>query len=126
MHPHLAQSNYILLSTRKKNGTRVATPVWFAEDRGYYYIFSAGNAGKIKRLKNFKDVTVAPCTVLGKPLGEALNGQAEILNSEKAIATAHSALIKQYGWTMRMLDIGSFLTGKINKRKFIRIKLDET
>jgi len=126
MHPHLAQSNYILLSTRKKNGTRVATPVWFAEDRGYYYIFSAGNAGKIKRLKNFKDVTVAPCTVLGKPLGEALNGQAEILDSEKAIATAHSALIKQYGWTMRMLDIGSFLTGKINKRKFIRIKLDET
>jgi PPOX class probable F420-dependent enzyme len=125
MHPHLAQSNYILLSTRKKNGDRVATPVWFAQDNGYYYVFSAGNAGKIKRLRNFNDVTVAPCTVTGKPLGEALSGRAIIFDAEKDIATAHSALLKHYGWTMRMVDLGSWLTGKINKRKFIRIKLDD-
>jgi PPOX class probable F420-dependent enzyme len=124
MDPHISQSNYILLSTRKKDGSRVATPVWFAEDNGFYYVFSAGNAGKIKRLRNFSDITVAPCTVTGKPLGEALNGRAIIFEAEKDIVTAHSALLKHYGWTMRMVDLGSWLTGKINKRKFIRIKLD--
>lgn len=124
MHPHLAQSNYILLSTRKKNGDRVATPVWFAEDGGYYYVFSAANAGKIKRLRNFNDITVAPCTMTGKSLGEELKGQAEIFDAKEDVATAHAALLKHYGWSMRMVDLGSWLTGKINKRKFIRIKLD--
>lgn len=126
MHPHLAQSNYFLLGTRKKNGKRVATPVWFAEDQGYYYVFSAGNAGKIKRLKNFSDVTLAPCTVTGKSLGEALNGQASILETEAEIAEAHAALLKRYGWSMRIIDLGSLLTGKINKRKFIRIELEQS
>jgi hypothetical protein len=77
-------------------------------------------------LRNFNDVTVAPCTVTGKPLGEAISGRAIIFESEKDIATAHSALLKHYGWTMRMADLGSWLTGKINKRKFIRIKLDDS
>ena len=126
MHPHLSQSNYFLLGTRKKNGDRVATPVWFAEDQGYYYVFSAGNAGKIKRLRNYSDITVAPCTVTGKPLGKALNGQALILETQAQVAEAHAALLKRYGWSMRIIDLGSLLTGKINKRKFIRIELEES
>jgi hypothetical protein len=125
MHPHLAQSNYFLLGTRKKNGNRVATPVWFAEERGFYYVFSAASAGKIKRLRNFSDVTVAPCTVTGKSLGKALNGQATILESQTEIAQAHTALLKRYGWSMRITDWGSRLTGKINKRKYIRIELQD-
>ncbi len=125
MHPHLTQSNYILLGTRKKNGERVKTPVWFAFDQGHYYVFSAGHAGKIKRLKNFTDVTVAPCSMLGKPLGADLSGQASIIETKEGIKEAHAALVKQYGWTMRMVDIGSFMTGKINKRVFIRISLDD-
>ena len=38
--------NYISLTTRKRSGEWVATPVWFAPDEGSYYVFSAGMRAK--------------------------------------------------------------------------------
>ena len=37
---------------RRRNGNAVETPVWFAEHAGKLYVFSAGDAGKVKRLRN--------------------------------------------------------------------------
>ena len=62
--------NYISLATRKRSGEWVATPVWFAPDKGSYYVFSAGDAGKVKRLRNFSDSRIAACTVTGALTGE--------------------------------------------------------
>ena len=38
---------YFSLATRKRSGDFVPTPVWFAPAGGSYYVFSAGNAGKV-------------------------------------------------------------------------------
>ena len=46
---------YLSFATRKRNGDFVPTPVWFAADNGVYYLFSAGDAGKVKRLRTFSD-----------------------------------------------------------------------
>ena len=59
----LEGGNYISLATRKRSGEWVATPVWFAPDGGSYYVFSAGNAGKIKRLRRHLEALVG---ILGK------------------------------------------------------------
>ena len=48
----LAGENYINLATFRKSGKAVETPIWFAHAEGSYYAFSAGNAGKVKRLRN--------------------------------------------------------------------------
>ncbi len=40
----LTNVRYFSLATFRKSGAMVATPVWFAEDAGVYYVFSAGNA----------------------------------------------------------------------------------
>ncbi|MCC7245880.1 MAG: hypothetical protein IT269_09385, partial [Saprospiraceae bacterium] len=45
-------AQYLNLGTFRKTGARVETPVWFAEDNGYFYVLSNNQAGKIKRLKN--------------------------------------------------------------------------
>lgn len=117
--------NYLNLSTKKKDGSWVNTPVWFAYDgKQYLYCFSETKAGKVKRLRNFSEAKINPCTVTGKILGEWQEVKAEILPATHAKA-AYLALLKSYGWQLRILNIFSFLAGKINKRTFIRISLAE-
>lgn len=119
----LDNAQYLSLSTRKRDGSRVETPVWFAQQQSVIFIFSEGDAGKIKRIRNFADVKLSPCTVTGKITGESIDGTAKILTDAKDIQKAHQALVKKYGWQMRLLDMGSALVGKKKKRAFVRIDL---
>lgn len=116
---------YVLLGTVKKNGSYVDTPVWFAKKDNIVYMFSAGNAGKVKRLKNFSEARLAPCTVSGKALGDFVSASATLLNDEADIREAHRQLVKKYGWQMRLLDIGARLGGRIQSRAFIKAELED-
>jgi PPOX class probable F420-dependent enzyme len=118
----LEGGNYISFSTRKKSGDFVATPVWFAPDGDSYYLFSAGNAGKVKRLRNFSEARIAPCTVSGTLTGDWLDTQAFLLESADDEDTALQALRRKYGWQMCVGDIFSRLTGKMDKRAYIRVE----
>lgn len=119
----LDNQNYILLGTLKKNGDYVDTPVWFARKGETLYMFSTGDAGKVKRLRNFPDARIAPCTVSGKPLGEFREASGRLLESDAEKREAHRALREKYGWQMRLLDIGARLAGRINSRAFIAAQL---
>lgn len=113
--------NYISVATRKRSGDWVATPVWFAPDKGSYYVFSAGNAGKIKRLRNFSEVRIASCTMSGTLTGEWHDAHAYVLDDPAGQATALAALRRKYGWQMLIADFFSHLTGKMTRRGYIRI-----
>lgn len=119
----LEKARYINLATFKRDGTAVETPVWFAEHRGAYYVFSGGNSGKVKRLRNASRAKIAPCDHQGRVLGAWLDAQAMIVTHEAEQKTAFSALRRKYGWQMNLLDLFSFLGGKINKRAVIRIRV---
>lgn len=122
---NLLQSNYLSLGTWRKNGEVVDTPVWFAPDGAHLYVFSAGEAGKIKRLRNSSRARVAPCTATGKLLGSWADATAEIVADDAEVKQAHQAFRRRYGWQMRTLDLMSTLSGKIGKRAFIRVTLAE-
>jgi PPOX class probable F420-dependent enzyme len=130
---NLQEAAYISFATFRKSGKAVETPVWFAGDtedidqqgRQCYYIFSAGEAGKVKRLRNSARSRIAPCTVTGKVLGDWHNSASTILHTSEEIALAQAALVKKYGWQMRMIDLSSKLAGKYNKRAYIRVCLTE-
>ena len=113
--------NYISLTTRKRSGEWVATPVWFAPDEGSYYVFSAGDVGKVKRLRNFSDSRIAACTVTGTLTGELHNACAYVLDKPAEEAIALAALRRKYGWQMLLADFFSNLTGKMQRRVYVRI-----
>ncbi len=117
----LEGGNYLSLATLKRNGDWVATPVWFAPDNGSYYVFSAGNAGKVKRLRNFSQARIAACTMRGTLTGQWLDAQACVLESDEDKARALAALHRKYGWQMRIGDFFSGITGKMQRRAYIRI-----
>lgn len=94
---------YLSLETFKKNGEGVKTPVWFAADPATdlsgvdarLYIYTIGNTGKVKRIRNNPRVRIAPCTMRGEGLGEWVDARAEILTGEEA-ARGMALLNKKY------------------------------
>ena len=101
----------------------VPTPVWCAELNGDFFIFSAGNAGKVKRLRNSPRAQLAVCDARGKLLGDWQEAEALVLDESSDITRALTALRNKYGWQMWLADIGSKLTGKFHKRSYIRATL---
>lgn len=71
------------LETRKRDGTVVATVVNVAVDAGRAYFRTFERSGKAKRLRNFSDVTIAPCTWRGRVTGSALTGHATLLRGDR-------------------------------------------
>jgi PPOX class probable F420-dependent enzyme len=65
---------FIALSTYRKSGEAVVTPVWFTRQDGKLYVWTGGSSGKVKRLRNNPRVSLAPSDAGGRPLGEAMSG----------------------------------------------------
>lgn len=115
-------ARYLNLATFRRNGTAVNTPVWFAADNGDYYLFSASNAGKIRRLRNSPEARIAPCDVRGVLLGDWIDTRAYIVDSIEEERKAYRLLIGKYGWQMHITNFFSWLAGKINHRSVIVIR----
>ena len=97
----LAKTRYLSLTTFKKDGTPVATPVWLARDGDTIVVLTEPSAGKAKRLRNSGRVLVAPCDMRGRPNGEAVPATATLQDAAGTDATM--ALIrKRYGIQARL------------------------
>lgn len=109
-HPFAALQGhqYLSLTTYRKAGTPVPTPVWFAQEGDRLYVFTLAGAGKVKRIRHTPRVTVAPCTVSGKVVGPQAEAIARILPPQE-ITVAWRALRRKYGWKMAIGDLFSRL-----------------
>jgi PPOX class probable F420-dependent enzyme len=119
----LDRARYLNLATFRRSGVAVETPVWFAADEDRYYVFSAGNAGKVKRLRNSSRARVASCDMRGKVLGSWRDADAVLIREEETVRKAHRALRRKYGWQMILTDWLSRLTGRFAHRAYIAITL---
>jgi len=79
----IAGQKYISLTTFRKTGAGVPTPVWFGEDKGKLYVMTRSDMGKAKRLRNNPQVKVAPCTIRGKVTGQEFPATARLLPPEE-------------------------------------------
>jgi uncharacterized protein len=77
------KGKYISLTTFRKDGSPVATPVWFVAENGHLLVETDGDSYKVKRIRRNENVTVAICNGAGKVLGEAVPAQAAILPEEE-------------------------------------------
>jgi hypothetical protein len=119
----LDRARYISLATYRLNGAEVATPVWFAAADGKLYVFTAEQSGKVKRLRHSPRARVAPSDARGRVRGGWREATARILSEPGTIERAHAALQAKYGWQMRVTNLLSSLTGRINHRAWLEIQL---
>ena len=86
----LKDTKTVLLTTYKRDGAPVGTPVSIAFDGDRAFFRSYDKAWKTKRLRNNPNVEVAPATVKGTPTGPALEARATLLDNEQATVAAHA------------------------------------
>jgi uncharacterized protein len=117
----LDRQRYLNLATFRRSGAEVATPVWFAAEQGTLWVVSAGDAGKVKRLRNTPRVRIAPCDARGGLRGPWQEATARLVGDAARIARARAALRAKYGWQVRLLDLFAQLTGRAKRRAWIAI-----
>jgi hypothetical protein len=98
----LAGHKYCRLVTFRRNGSAVATPMWFvvADDR--VYLKTETPTGKVRRIANDPRVELGPCNFRGRPLGAVAAGRARVLASAEEEARAERALTGRYGIGRRL------------------------
>lgn len=76
-------SRHVSLTTFRRDGTGVATPVWHTVHNGELLVVSHAEAGKVKRIRNNSHVVVAVCDVRGRiaPGAASAEGTARLLDA---------------------------------------------
>ena len=118
----LLDASYLNLGTFRRDGTVVRTPVWFAEAGGCLWVFTAGNAGKVKRLNNDPRCELARCDAWGGHLGPWMEAHGERIMEDDIAAQGYRALRSKYGWQMLLTDLLSRLSGRFHQRAMLRIR----
>ncbi|MEU8590088.1 PPOX class F420-dependent oxidoreductase [Streptomyces sp. NPDC048664] len=104
----LATGKYLLVTSYRKNGTTVATPVWVVRDGDALGVWTAADSWKVKRIRARSDVLVGPCDLRGNPTGEQVPATAEIC--DPATTARYRRLIaRKYGILGRLTLLGSRL-----------------
>jgi PPOX class probable F420-dependent enzyme len=75
----------VSLTTFKRDGTAVETPVNLAVDGDRAYFRTWTTSGKAKRLRRNSHVWIAPCTFGGNVTGAGLSGEARPIEGEAAV-----------------------------------------
>jgi hypothetical protein len=86
----ISNAKTILLTTYKRDGTPVATPVSVAFDGGRAFFRSYDQAWKTRRLRRNPAVQAAPATLRGRPTGPAIRAHATLLDGERARLAARA------------------------------------
>ena len=118
----LDREAYISLATFRRDGRAVKTPVWFARRGERLYVFTEGDAGKVKRLRNGSRARVAACNVRGRLRGDWIEARGRVVDDAKTVRDAYAALHAKYGWQMTVVDFFSRLSGRIDARAIVEIE----
>lgn len=105
---------FLSLETFRKNGEGVKTPIWFAEEGGAFYMWTDGESGKVKRIRNNPQVSVAPCKRFGDVTGEWVTGYASLDESAAAVKHVETLLRQKIGFGYAIFQ---FIDGIRDRRK---------
>ncbi len=121
----LAAEKYVVLTTFRKNGTPVPTPVWAAGDGGELVLWSERKAGKVKRIRNSGRVEVQACDLRGENThGDVVAGEARLLDHDRT-EQVRKAIARKYGVTGRVTMFFSKLRGPKDRTVGIAVRLAE-
>lgn len=99
----ISNSKCISLTTFKRDGSRVSTPIWFNVMNGKIYVTTETSAWKVKRIANNPRVEFAVCTQGGKVTGQTFGGTARIV-APVELAAVISAKKRRYV-TFRLIHL---------------------
>jgi uncharacterized protein len=98
----LGRERYVSLTTYRRDGSQVATPVWIVQDGARLYVWTGSQTGKAKRIRRNPEVTLAACTARGVPRGPAVPARARIVPAADR-PQVWQLLLAKYGLQLRAI-----------------------
>ncbi|WP_436776692.1 PPOX class F420-dependent oxidoreductase [Yinghuangia sp. YIM S09857] len=95
----LGAAKYLLLTTYRKDGSPVPTPVWVARDGQTLVVWTRTVTAKVRRLRRDPRVELAECTFKGAPLGSGIAGTGRVLDDPADCDKVRALIKKKYGLT---------------------------
>jgi len=90
-----ARQKYALLTSYRKSGAAVSTPVHIAVEGDLAFVRTWSTSGKYKRMVRNPAVEIAPSTWRGRLTGPAIGARARVLGDVEAVHAGH-ALAQKY------------------------------
>ncbi|GGS37930.1 PPOX class F420-dependent oxidoreductase [Actinokineospora fastidiosa] len=104
----LGAGKYVLVTTYRRDGRAVPTPVWVVRDDDELLIWTVTDSGKVKRIRNNPRVELAECDFRGRPTGESVPATARLLDADETERTRR-LMRRKYGITGTLTILGSKL-----------------
>lgn len=110
----LADEQYVLLTTTRRNGVAVPTPVWVVRHADALLVTTGDESGKVKRIRHTPRVTLQACDRVGRPLPGApvVAATATVHDDAQSRADIVAALTKKYGVQYRVIRAMSAMRGR--------------
>ncbi|MER7185191.1 PPOX class F420-dependent oxidoreductase [Streptomyces hyaluromycini] len=118
----LGAGKYLLVTSYRKDGTPVPTPVWVVRDGDTLGVWTAADTFKVKRIRRRADVKVGACDLRGRPTGDPVTATAEIADAATT-ARYRDLIARKYGITGRLTLLGSRLRRGLDGTVGIRVTL---
>ena len=99
----LFPGRYLSITSFKRDGTGVATPVWFVSDGRRLYALTDLRSWKVRRIRRDPHVLVAPCGPSGKLRGEPVPARAEVLTATEDLERVQKLLMQRYKVSYRVV-----------------------
>jgi PPOX class probable F420-dependent enzyme len=124
----VAATRYVSLTTFRKTGMPVTTPVWIAREAGNdtLLVLTSTGTGKAKRLRNNPRIELRPADVRGRvPAGaRTLMGTVELVTEEREVTRLSRDLQAKYGIQFRLFRFVESLIPHEGSDVILRITLD--
>ena len=107
---------FLSVTTFKRDGTGIATPVWFVSDGSRLFAFTDLRSLKVRRIRHNPDVLVAACRANGKLRMAPVPAHAEVLTDTADLERVHDLLVKRYKISYRLVMVGYRLARRLRGR----------
>jgi uncharacterized protein len=115
----LSDEKYILLTTFRRDGTPVATPVWVVGlDGDRVGFWTSSGSGKAKRLAHTEYVTVTPCDARGRVKADAgvLDATARLVAGSE-LEEIRQRIVTKYGVMTKFTKLRDAIVGVLRGKR---------
>ncbi|MBH0099570.1 PPOX class F420-dependent oxidoreductase [Salinibacterium sp. NSLL150] len=121
----LATETYVSVTTFRKSGEPVSTPVWVVADRDRLFVTTAPSSGKVKRVRHTPRVEVTPCDMRGNIVegAVAVPATAAVRDDTATLDVMDAALKKKYGAKYTAIRLAQKVRGTAGQSVALEIRL---
>jgi hypothetical protein len=115
----LGTEKYLLLTTFKRSGEAISTPVWCVPlDDGSVGFWTSSGSGKAKRLRHTARVTVQPCDARGrvKAGSTVIEGTARIVEGTE-LDVIRASVRAKYGFMTKITKVLNAIGGILKRKR---------